>query len=211
MIVHGATLSPFVRKVVVFAAEKGVELTVKPTGMGPKSPEFLAMSPFGKIPAFEDGDYKLADSTAIVTYIEAKHPEPALIPAEARARGKAMWFDEYADTLLAGQLGTIFFQRVVAPMVGLPQDLAAADQAEAELAPKHFAYLESVIPESGYLVEDRMTLADVAVASPLVNMMHAGVAIDAGMYPRLAAYATAMHSRPSFTGVLAGELKMMGK
>jgi glutathione S-transferase len=210
MIVHGNSLSPFVRKVMVFAAEKGVALANKPTGIGPKSPEFLAMSPFGKIPAFEDGDYTLCDSSAIVQYIEAKHPEHPLIPAEAKARGRTIWYDEYADTIFVGQLGMIFFHRVVAPMMKMPNDLAAADKMEAEQLPVQLAYLESVIPTSGFLVEDRLTLADIAVASPFANMAYAGVKLDAGAYPKVAAYIAGIHARPSFAAIIAAERKMLG-
>ena len=211
MIVHGNSVSPFVRKVIAFAAEKGVALDNRPTRFGDKSDEWLAKSPFGKIPAFEDGDYVLADSSAIVHYIEAKHPENPLIPTEAKARGKAVWFDEYSDTIFVGQLGMIFFNRMIAPLLGMTQDLDAADKAEAELLPPHLAYLETVIPASGFLIEDRLTLADIAVASPFANMAHAGVVIDAVKYPKVAAYTKAILARPSFATVIEGEKKMFAR
>lgn len=207
MIVHGASVSPFVRKVLVFAHEKGLSVENRPTGIGPKSLEFMAMSPFGKIPALEDGDYSLADSTAICHYLEAKSPDSKLIPVEPRALGRTIWFEEFADTIMVTQLAPIFFQRVVAPMVGLPQDLAIADKAEAEALPPIMAYIERSIPDSGYLVEDRLTLADIAVASPLANMTYARVAMDA--YPKLTRWMQAIHARPSFAAALALDAKMM--
>jgi glutathione S-transferase len=211
MIVHGSSLSPFVRKVMVFAAEKGIELANKIVPPGPKTPEFLAMSPFGKIPGFEDGDYKLSDSSAIVHYLEAKHPEQALIPAEAQARGRTIWFDEYADTIMFAAAMPIFFNRVVMKLMGQEGDLAAADKAEAEALPPVLAYLESVIPVSGFLVEDRFTLADAAVASPFANFAHAGVVIDPVRYPKVTAYAAAMHARPSFAAVIAKEKAFLSR
>ena len=205
MIVHGSSLSPFVRKVMVFAAEKGLALDNHVAPPGPKTPEFLAMSPFGKIPAFEDGDYQLCDSSAIVHYLEAKHPEHALIPGEARARGRTVWFDEYADTIMFAAAAPIFFNRVVMKLMGKEGDLAAADKAEAEALPPVLHYLESVIPASGFLVEDRLTLADIAVASPFANFSHAGVVIDAAVFPKATAYAAAILARPSFAGIVAKE------
>ncbi len=117
MILYGSSLSPFVRKVLAFAGEKGIEIELKPTGDAPGQPgaEFLAASPLRKMPALVDGDYRLADSSAIIQYLEALHPEPNLIPAEPRARGRAIWFEEYGDTILMGCGGKIFFNRVVAP------------------------------------------------------------------------------------------------
>jgi len=102
MILFGSSLSPFVRKVLAFASEKGIALELKPTGDAPgqHSPEFVAASPLKKMPALLDGDYRLCDSSAIVQYLEALHPEPNLIPTEPRARARAIWFDEYSDTIL---------------------------------------------------------------------------------------------------------------
>src|SRR3546814_14040293 len=69
----------------------------------------------------------------------------------------------------------MFFNRIVAPkFLGREGDLAAADVAEKDELPKLLAYLEGAIPASGFLVGDRLTLADLAVASPLMNLRHCG-------------------------------------
>jgi len=172
MIVDGASMSPFVRKVLAFAAEKGVEVEYKPVGIGDKDPEFREASPFGKIPAFRDGDFRLADSSAIIAYLDALQPEPNLIPTEPRARGRCIWWEEFADTMLMDCGRKLFFNRLVAPMfMGREGDLAAADLAEREQLPPLLDYLEGQVPDSGFLVEDRITLADLAVASPFVNLL----------------------------------------
>ena len=199
MIVYGSSLSPFVRKVLAYASEKGIEVEVKPTAPGDQDPDFRAASPFGKMPGFSDGDYRLADSSAIIHYLEAKQPEPNLIPTEPRARGRTIWFDEFADTILFACGGKMFFNRIVAPrFLKLEGDAAVADAAECDELPPLLAYLETQIPDSGFLVEDRLTLADIAVASPFANLRHLGVAIDASKYPKVAGYAEAILSRPSF-------------
>src|SRR5437868_13653 len=100
MKVYGFPLSPFVRKVLVVAEEKGVETQVVPTNPMAPDDEFVDCSPYRKIPAIDDNGFKLADSSAIATYLEAKHPEPALLPADPQARAKAVWFDEVADTIV---------------------------------------------------------------------------------------------------------------
>ncbi len=206
MIIFGATMSPFVRKALAFAAEKGVEVTSKPVGLGSNNPEFRAASPFGKIPALSDGDFTLADSSAIVHYLEALHPDPALIPVTPQARATTIWWDEFADTILTATGGKMFFNRVVSPrFLKRPGDLAAADKAEAEELPPILAYIERMLPDSGFLVENRLTLADIAVASPFANLAHAGHAIDAARYPRTLAFATRMLARPSFAATVAAE------
>ena len=212
MILFGSSMSPFVRKVLAFAAEKGLELDFRAAGLGSTDPDFVAASPFGKMPAMKDGDYLLADSSAIVQYIEALHPEPALIPADPRERGKAIWFDEFADTIVGACGGKMFFNRIVSPrFMGKPGDLAAADAAEANELPPILAYLEGVIPASGFLVGDRLTLADIAVASPFVNIAHVGCTVDAAAYPKLTAYLAAMHARPSFAVWVAKETRALAR
>ena len=66
-------------------------------------------------------------------------------------------------------------------------------------------YLENVIPDSGYLVGDRLTLADIAVASPFANLAHCGVAMAEANYPKVTAYVGAILARPSFATHIARE------
>jgi len=213
MIIYGSSLSPYVRKVLVFAAEKGIELDLQPTGMPNYSPEYLEASPFRKMPALRDGDYTLADSSAIIQYLEAKQPEPALIPAEARARGKVIWFDEFSDTILTACGAKMFFNRIVAPrFLGREGDLAAADTAEREELPPILDYLERIVPDAGgYLVGDSISLADISVASPFANLAHLDCKIDPSRHGRVRAWVNSMLTRPSFAPWVERETAMLAK
>lgn len=212
MLVYGSSISPYVRKVLAFAAEKGVALELKPVGLGAQDPEFREASPFGKIPGLRDGDFTISDSTAIVMYIETKHHEPNLIPTEAKARARVVWYDEFADTILTAAGGAIFFNRVVAPrFLGREGDEAAAAKAEAEQLPPALDYLERVLPASGWLVEDRLTLADIAVASPFVNLLHVGITPKPETHPKLAAFVAKMHARSSFATWIDKERRLFAR
>ncbi len=212
MIIYGSTLSPFVRKAVAFANEKALAFEIKPVGIGDRDPGFLAASPFGKMPALDDDGFGLADSSAICHYLEAKHPDPALIPADPKLRGRTIWYEEFADTILFNCGATIFFNRIVAPrFLGREGDLAAADKAERDTLPPLLDYLEALIPASGFLVGDALTLADLAVASPFANFEHCGVTVDPTTYPRLTAYAAAILARPSFAASLERERGFIAK
>lgn len=203
MIVYGSSLSPFVRKVLVIAAEKGIAVENKVFGPGvAPTPEFLAASPFGKIPAIDDDGYTLADSSAIAHYLEARRPEPRLLPADPQARGRAVWFDEFADTIMFGTGVKIFFNRIVGPLTGMAHDVTVAEQAESDEMPAQLAYLESQAPESGWLVGEEFTLADIAVGAVLVNFQLTGGRVCDKAYPRLCAYLQRVHARPSFEPVL---------
>lgn len=206
MIVYGSSISPYVRKVLAFAAEKGIEVELKGLGLGSDDPAFLEASPFRKMPALQDGDFTICDSTAIVHYMEAVKPEPALIPAEPKARARTIWYDEFADTILFGCGRTIFFNRLVSPrFLKQPGNLEAADKAAAEELPPILDYLEKTIPGSGFLVEARITLADISVASCFVNLSHVGIEPDLERHPRTAAYVESILGRPSFSTWVARE------
>lgn len=213
MILYGSSLSPYVRKVLVFAAEKGIELELSSLGLNSPDPEFKAASPFGKMPAFRDGDFAISDSSAIIAYLDAVRPEPNLVPVEARARARCVWFEEFADTIVMDCGRKLFFNRIVAPLfLGREGDFQAADLAEREQLPPLIDYLETQVPESGFLVEDRFTLADIAVASPFINVVHhLAIAIDPGRYPRVTRYLEAMFARPSFAAWLDKERRLFEK
>jgi glutathione S-transferase len=211
MLLYGLSLSPFVRKTNAFILEKGLNVEVRPAPPGDADPAFRAASPLGKIPGFKDGDFTISDSTAIITYLDVKHPEPNLIPTSAESRARTIWFEEFADTVLNACVGKVFMNRVVMPkLMGQPGDQAVADACEADELPRYFTYLEGVVPASGFLVEDRVTLADLAVASPFVNFAHANVAIETATYPKLTRYLAGIHARASFAGMIAAEKAMLG-
>jgi glutathione S-transferase len=212
MILLGASVSPFVRKVLVTGAEKGVTFEHRPTNpRASEDPDFLQASPFRKIPALKDGDYTLADSTAIIVYLEARHPSPAVIPAEARARGKAIWFEEVADTILAPAVSKVFLNRVILPVfLGMPGNEAEATEALAETLPPMLAYLETVVPASGFLVGDSFSIADISVVSVLINLSLSKADLDAAKYPKLTAYYSRITARPSFATLVAGDRAMLG-
>lgn len=212
MIVYGSSMSPFVRKVLTFAAEKGIAIELKALGLQADDPEFRAASPFGLMPGFRDGDFTISDSSAIVTYLEAIQPEPALIPAAARSRAQAIWWDEIADTVFTTCMRKMFFNRVVSPIFLKKEgNRAEADHAEAHELPPLIDFLEARIPDSGFLVDDRLTLADIAMMQPFVNLGHVGAAIDAAKHPRVAAYIATMHARPSIAPWIALERAALAK
>lgn len=205
MIIHGARPSPFVRKVVVFAAEKGIDVQVQPAGFGRGAEGYMKGSPFGKIPVLEDGDFLLCDSTAIITYMDAMRPEPNLIPTEAKARARTIWYEEFGDTVVQAAGQKIFFNRAVAKALKREPDLAAADRAEAEEMPKIYDYLESVMPQSGWLIEDRFTLADLAAACPIINVSYVSDQLRADRWPKAAAWLTQVKARPTVADAMALE------
>ena len=202
-IVHGGVPSPFVKKVCAFLAEKGVACELRPRAPFPKDAELLALSPLGKIPIYQDGDFTLADSSAICAYVERVHPKPALYPTDAKAYGRALFVEEFADTKLNEALGGIFFQRVLRPNFFKQEpDEAAIAKALAEQIPPVLDWIESQVA-SGVL-GGTLSIADIAVCAQLANFRLAGEKIDGARWPKLAAFAERTLARPSFAKLIEG-------
>lgn len=208
----GVNLSPFVRKVRVYLAEKGLPYEHEPVIPVNVSDEYRKISPLGKIPAYQDENVTLADSSVICAYLERKNPKPPLYPAEDEAYARAIWFEEYADGGMQPVIGnSIFFPVVVAPrFFNRPQDMETANKAMEEQMPRFFDYLESQIGDRDYLVGQSLTIGDIGICSPLVNLRLAGFDVDAKRWPKFRRYVDGIHARPSFKAVIEEETAALG-
>ncbi len=210
--VFGANASPFVRKVRVVLAEKGLDYQLEPVFPGPQAPpELRTHSPLGKIPYYRDGDRYLADSSVISAYIERTAPEPCLYPQDPYDYARALWFEEYADGGMVQVVGPkIFFKKIVAPrFFNQPCDEAEVQASIENDLPPFYDYLEGQL-RGDYLVGNALTIGDISVASQFVNLRHAGARVDAARWPKLAAYVTRMHARPSFARLIPEEAGFLG-
>lgn len=213
MTVYGAALSPFVRKVRLCLLEKGLDYQLEVVMPFTPPDWYLQLNPLGRIPAFKDGDFTLADSSVICQYLDERYPDtPTLYGQTAEQRATVRWLEKYADYELA-PLTTfcIFRNRVLKPSGGRPCDEQAVGKALQESLPPHFDYLESQLGDRPFFVGDDLSMADLAIASQLVNMRHGGERPTAERWPRLAAFLQRMSARPSLAGLLAHEARMVNK
>jgi len=189
--IYGVPFSVHTRKVIVAARFKSLpyEITpVVPVIPDNPPPNWRSMSPTGLIPAVDDDGYILADSTAIVLYLERKHPHPALLPPEPKDHGTALFLDAWSGRFFHDVVHPLFHNQIVNPNIRkTPGDPAAIETARSRRAPEAFAYLEQRKPER-FLVGDSLSIADLAVVSNLITFHYLGHRIDAGRFPRLAAY-----------------------
>jgi len=210
-ILHGVNASPFVRKARVALAAKGIDYELNPVMPMGVSDEYKQKSPLGKIPCWEDGDFVLPDSSCIIAYLEKRQPEPALYPSDAQELGRALFYEEYADTKLAETVGAFFFERIVkAKIMKAEPDEARVAKTLAEDVPTVFDYLESQAPDSGdAIVGGRFSVADIGLGSQFVNARHAGLTVDAARWPKLAAYVDAVHGNPLFKPIIEEEVAQL--
>jgi glutathione S-transferase len=214
LIVYGASLSPFVRKVRVMLAEKGLDYKIEYVNPFSQPPEFADISPLKRIPVLRDTDRPepntLPDSSVICDYIDHKWPTPALYPAEPFERAQALWLEEYADSLVAQSIGLgLFFERVVKKLIGGECNETVVTGTIRDKLPPIFDYLDKMIGARRFLVGDEFSIADIAVASMFVNYDHAGETIDSKCWPNLSRYVAEMHMRPSFGTCVDGERRFL--
>lgn len=173
--VHGGPGSPFVRKVRAALAEKGVASELVPLDIFNPPPDFARLSPLRRIPVLEinDGSGRppLPDSSAILAYLEAAHPQPALYPADPYDRGWAVWIEEYADTVLAFQLGMGVMRPLLGARSGASVDEAKLTEALTVRLPPLFGYLDAELGEKAWYVGGAWSIADLAVAAQLSGLV----------------------------------------
>jgi glutathione S-transferase len=208
--IHGLIVSPFVRKARVVLTEKGIAHELVPANPLAPTPEFKKMSPLGKVPVLRHESLTLPDSSCIVAYLERRFPEPALFPQDPAQYGRALFYEEYSDSRIYDTLGPVFLQRVLLPRFANSTPDQARIQSCLERAPAVFDYLEGEIGDRQWLVGDRFSVADIAVASPFINWRYAGERLDGARWPRLVAYLERVHGRPSFRALLDDEKANFG-
>lgn len=129
MKIFGSPLSPFVARLILACDHKGIKYTCEMPEGGLRTPEYLKLNPFGKIPTIKDGATVLFESGVILPYLDDKFPKKKIIPASAAAAGKARLIASVTDQYVQEPALALFRQ-----IVGrAPKDKAAADKALADM------------------------------------------------------------------------------
>ena len=102
--------SPYCQKVRLVLAEK--DLSYEKTFVDlmkneQKSPEFLRLNPYGKVPVLMDDGEAIYDSTVINEYLEDEYPHPPLMPEASGERARARMFEDFADNSFTAQGGLL--------------------------------------------------------------------------------------------------------
>jgi glutathione S-transferase len=157
-----------------------------------KSPEFLAMNPLGQIPVLRDGDLTLADSNAILVYLEALHAPGQWLPRDPVGAARAQrWLSLAAGPLAFGPAAARVVQLFKLPTD--PKDAIA--RAEAL-----FGLMESELERTPFLVGERATLADVAHYAYVARAPEGLVSLQP--YPSIRAWLARIEALPGFVPML---------
>ncbi len=210
LVIYGSPVSPFVRKVMALAIVKGAAFEIEPVNIMDPPDWFATISPMKRIPVLRDRSIgtggaagTIADSSAICAYLEKKHPAPALYPEDAFAYGRALFLEEYADTVLAPAIGLGIFRPIFFnQMQGKDPDLARAREAWAKDVPPALDYLERALGDHDYFAGDALSIADIAVTCCFMQGALVAETPLAG-WPALAAHQARCQSHPAIAGPFA--------
>ena len=162
-----------------------------------KQPAHLALSPFGQIPTYEDGDLALFESGSIVFHIAQRHA--ALLPQDAAGRARAV-------TWMFAALSTVEPPLVERGMAGLlERDKPWFEQRQPmleERARKVLRELSARLGEAEWL-EGAFTAGDLMMAGVLFRSKPSGILNE---FPNLAAYVARAEARPTFQRAFAAQL-----
>ena len=166
------------------------------TMMHSRSPEFLAISPNGGIPAMQDGDLVLSESLAINLYIARKFGGPLAATGLAEEGLFAQW-TLFGATAIEPHSIQILYNRAQLP----PEQRSEAKVSEAVAALRvPMEALDAALAD-GFLVGGRFTVADINVAEVVRYALPAPEVLEAA--PRVKAWLSACHARPAWKKIMA--------
>jgi glutathione S-transferase len=171
MKLYGFPPSPNTWKVRALAAHLGVPLELEFIDLSKGAqyaPAYLALNPTGRTPTLVDGDFKLWESNAILQYIAGKSAN-SLWPNDARSRADiAHWQFWQLAHWGAEACQPLTFQRLVKKILNLGPPDEAAIAKGTEAFNKEAKMLDAHLAKQKYMVGDTLTIADFAVAAPLL-------------------------------------------
>ena len=136
-----------------------------------KTAEYLQLNPNGKIPILVDGAFQLWESHAIMQYLADKSPEQDIYPQDISARADVNRWLFWSAYHFAPAAGLLIRERVSKRIVGglgTPDPLEIA-RGEA-LFPETARVLDRHLAGKQWMAQNRPTLADFAIAAPLMHM-----------------------------------------
>jgi glutathione S-transferase len=197
--VLGVPGSPYVRAVLLTLKEKRADWRLQAMAMGEnKTPDYLALQPFGKMPVLLDGDFRLYETHAILRYLDRVLPEPPLTPADPERAARMDQIISVTNAHLRHEVSRpISFPRIVAPTLGLPSDEGAIPLA-IPAAEKCIAAIVDLLGDQPYMAGGAMSLADLMIVPhlDLFAQCDEGAAILAP-HPAMTGWLARMRARPS--------------
>jgi glutathione S-transferase len=188
--------SPNPQKVKFGINELGLDCEMVPVDLTKgeqRTPEFLKLNPFGRVPVLVDDGLTLWESHAILSYLGEKTGK--LWPTTAAGRADAHRWLFFLSGHVTPPVSDIAFNRIAAKVLGIKGDEDAIARGEKNL-PDVIAILEGQLAKGKWLLGDNFSLLECA-AGPTLNVVEkAGFSF--GDFPRVQTYLNAIRERPAW-------------
>ena len=193
----GSARSTYTQAVRMACEEKGIDyvLTEKPL----RAPEIRSIHPFGKMPVLRHGDFQLFESKAIATYLDRSFPAPYVFPSDPRLAALTEQWVSLVNTLMDHTLIRTYLFAYIAPKTANGEPDRATIEAVMPALRKQIGVLDKAVAETGHLVGDGITFADLNLLPILHRVQLAPEGAKAlADATHLARYFVQHTSRPSF-------------
>lgn len=176
---------PFSQKVRVVLAEKDLEyekIFVDLRKGEQKTPEFLRLNPYGKVPVLVDEEEIIFESTIINEYLEDEYPHPLLLPEDSGARSRVRLLEDYCDNSFMPSTAVLLYE------LHKPEeerDLQRLEQSRDEIR-RCMAFVNEQLGSGEYLGGSQFTLADAAFAPRTILLNRLSVDLDPSLGAALA-------------------------
>ncbi|MBX7502460.1 glutathione S-transferase family protein [Qipengyuania sp. YG27] len=191
--------APNPRRVRIFAAEKGIELPMQEVSIPKreqKAPDFVAKNPRGQTPILElDDGTVIAESVAIMRYLEAEHPEPPLFGTSSREIAEIEMWSRRVEMILMPPVGAVWVHThpFTAALPGRNADWGESNRPRVADAMRFF---DESLDGRDYLAGDAYSAADILLLTTVDFAKFVGLEMpeECG---NLAAWHARVSARPS--------------
>ena len=188
--------SPNPQKITFALHELGVDCDLVQIDLSKReqrTPEFLQLNPFGRVPVLVDGDVVLWESHAILAYLGEKTGK--LWPNTAAARADALRWLFFLSGHISPSATDLAFNRIAVKLLGVPGDQDAITRGEKAL-PGVIAIIEGQLAKGKWMLGNEFSLVDCDY-TPVLNVIEKA-GFTYGDFPRVRAYLDACRSRPAW-------------
>lgn len=204
---HQFPLCPFSRAVRFALAEKAVPAELVAAYPWERSDRLSRLNPAIQTPVLETGSHVLADSSAILEYLDETIERMPLLGRNAAERAEARrlhhWFNQrFYTQVVAPLLAERMYKRLVSHE--MPDGIAIRDANRA--AELHLQYLDDLLDENRWLAGSTFGIADITAAAQISVADYLG-GIDWRGHQTAKTWYSTLKSRPSFRALLADRME----
>jgi glutathione S-transferase len=193
----GSARSTYTRVVCMVCEEKRIEYVITERPLG--APEIAAIHPLGKMPVLRHGNVELFESKAIATYLDRVFPDPPLFPSDPYLAALTEQWVSLVNTVMDGTLIRTYLYAYIAPKTSDGKPDRQAIDAVMPAVREQLGILDKAVANTGYLVGDQFTFADINLLPILDRVRLASEGAEAlAANSHLCAYYKAHAARPSF-------------